>query len=386
MNYSRWRRSAGRTPPGTDGLTWASQPMRTDEVPLAPSGENEFRINDVPVPVEDTNVRVTVSDRSSGTAPRRVVSDGTMYWLPSYVRGGEAYVAGTERDDYLTLSQDQVGDTILDVREGGNRGRANLGRIVRLTVDGFAGDDQISIRGDRYYGGVEVASGDDDDKVSIQTDMALKQGVAFTGGAGADKVTLKGAHLNAVLDGGAGNDVLDVEQLLAGNTFFPSLSGGSGADRIMGSAGNDVIYGGAGNDTIYGRGGNDVLWGGTGDDLISGGAGMDWLRGEEGRDLLMGGAGRDNLDGGIGDDFLYAGEGRDVMSGGEGADNLGPLVWNPRQIYAYQRVGDHLKVDVHGEYRSQPVINNLKEYYLYGKIFQKYDAAEDYLVDRNLVV
>ena len=54
-----------------------------------------------------------------------------------------------------------------------------------------------------------------------------------------------------------------------------------------------------------------------------------------------------------------------------------------REIYAYERVGNHLRVLVRGEDRSQPI---LAEYGWTSKKLMDYDSGEDYLLDRNLVV
>jgi len=57
----------------------------------------------------------------------------------------------------------------------------------------------------------------------------------------------------AVLDGGAGNDIL------TGNTGSDRLSGGTGNDVLSGAAGDDVLIGGKGNDTMTGGAGHDVF-------------------------------------------------------------------------------------------------------------------------------
>ena len=258
VNYSRWRKSAtGRTV--TNGLTWATKRTQTDSVKLTPQGEHEFRIKDVAVPIGNTNVNVTVSDMSFGAQSKLVVSDGNMYWLPSYVRRGAAHIAGTERPDNMNISQDDTGNTILDVKEGGNAGRANLGRISMLSVEGFAGDDKISIKGSRYFSGVTVDAGSDNDIVKLDADLALAQGVAVSGGAGADSLSVTGSQLKSMLNGDEGNDFLNADQLLADHSFFPALYGGDGTDYIVGSADRDHIYGEAGADYLKGADGNDVL-------------------------------------------------------------------------------------------------------------------------------
>ncbi|MBI3409372.1 MAG: hypothetical protein HY040_13610 [Planctomycetes bacterium] len=74
---------------------------------------------------------------------------------------------------------------------------------------------------------------------------------------GNDKIVIgKSIHVDAFVDGGAGNDI------------------------IVGGGGNDILLGGDGDDRIFGRGGRDILIGGKGKDRLFGG--------DEG-DILIGG-------------------------------------------------------------------------------------------------
>ena len=78
------------------------------------------------------------------------------------------------------------------------------------------------------------------------------------------------------IDGGSGNDVIDVSKITAGKAVMQVL-GGVGEDFIYGSEGNDLVDGGAGNDILLLYGGNDraswqVL---GGNDTIEGYAGTD---------------------------------------------------------------------------------------------------------------
>jgi hypothetical protein len=58
-------------------------------------------------------------------------------------------------------------------------------------------------------------------------------------------------------------------------TTGATLTGGTGADRLVGFVLGDELVGGDGNDTLLGGDGNDTLEGGLGDDSIDGGAGID---------------------------------------------------------------------------------------------------------------
>lgn len=110
--------------------------------------------------------------------------------------------------------------------------------------------------------------------------------------------TIIGTNRRDVLDGSAGNDVIE---------------GGIGADTLNGDAGNDTLDGGSGGDRLNGD---------DGDDFLSGGFGRDFLNGGAGDDFIEGGFAPDNLDGGEGDDTLIGDRGRDILTGGAGADTF----------------------------------------------------------------
>lgn len=122
----------------------------------------------------------------------------------------------------------------------------------------------------------------------------------------ADTVNAIPVTIPVVVDGGAGNDVINAS---AGDS---TLHGGPGDDTLRGDVGSDVLHGGDGNDTLLGRAGNDTLYGD---------AGNDELLGEEGNDILNGGAGDDNLDGSH-MSVSNAQAGADTYIGGPGYDRF----------------------------------------------------------------
>jgi Ca2+-binding RTX toxin-like protein len=93
----------------------------------------------------------------------------------------------------------------------------------------------------------------------------------------------------AVLQGGAGNNILDASAFTLGSV---TLQGGAGNDVLIGGRGNDVLFGGDGNDTLIGGAGDDDLRGEAGDDILNGGA-EDASLGISDNDTLRGGLGND---------------------------------------------------------------------------------------------
>ncbi len=383
---SRPAPAARRAPAGT------SNP--NEAIHLEPRGTHLYPVKDQAVPVGDTELRVTVSDLSMAGRPIEIFSNGQKYSVPILAERGAATVDGSEYPDRIAVSQDDAGNTVLDVTQRGRTATMDLGRIAALTIAAGGADDRVAIAGRNYYGGVAAAGDADADTLTAAVDYALREGVTLAGGAGDDRITLSGQALASVISGNDDKDQLNISDLIPDTSihFAPQLTGDDDNDSLFGSAGRDIMAGGAGNDYLQGFAGNDTLWGGADDDTILGGAGYDWMSGDAGSDLLQGGRQADVLRGGAGNDYLYAGPGVDWLHGGAGADNIGPFAWSPRQIYATQRVGDHLQVNARGELRSQPVVTNLGKYQQYGdytrnfRVFQDYDAAEDFLVDRDLVV
>jgi len=164
---------------------------------------------------------------------------------------------------------------------------------------------------------------------------------SITTGSSSDEVILENGGLD-VADGGAGQDVLDIEQSDAnggmvfnaavatatiGGAIFLSqrnfeafqVSSGSYADSIVGGTGADFLFSSAGNDTVFGGGGADFIVGSGGNDKLSGDDGDDQLEGGVGNDSLVGGSGNDVLS--IGGSYSFTSDfGRDTLVGGAGAD------------------------------------------------------------------
>ena len=242
--------------------------------------------------------------------------------------GGQAF--GGSGQDLLRLTLAAGPAMFLDFRDGA----ASQSGTVPGTLT-FAGVEHLALTsladGDTVFG-----SGGDD--------------VMMFGGRGSQAHGRGGADLigyipndAATLDGGEGNDTLQVDagnnvlyfivdrfdgsvddgqlSVLTGfETFY--ATGGAAADIAAFAAGDDAFVGLFGEDTCFGNFGNDALFGGRGTDSLIGGGGEDVLIGGGGEDVLIGGGQNDALYGGDGDDRLIGGRGSDVMDGGAGCDRI----------------------------------------------------------------
>ncbi|MBI1310547.1 trypsin-like serine protease [bacterium] len=261
-------------------------------------------------------------------------------------------VEATGGDDDIRIGQ--VGSTVqiffngsMLTIEGPSTSIANPVELV--TINGRGGNDRIrlvNVVDDRLGGTVEqpadfrlvgamvlLIDGGAGNDVLDGSDAALGDvRLQMSGGDGYDILrgtrggdTLIGGEGNDSLYGGPGNDVLrgeDGSDLLDGQAGNDSLDGGGRNDVLTGGDGNDTADGGDGNDSIDGGDGNDHLIGNIGDDVLNGQNGDDLVEGGEGFDTLTGGAGNDTLDGGRSDDLLIGGNGNDKLRGDQGNDSI----------------------------------------------------------------
>ncbi len=205
------------------------------------------------------------------------------------------------------LTSDQVVDANGDLN-------LNMGARAGNRVHGdlLDGDESFSVNH------VSGAAGNETVDVSAFGVTQRYSGVSrilADGGFGRDTIQIgDGVLSNAVIGGGAGNDILKGG---GGNT---TIRGGAGDDNLTGGPGNTRIEGNGDSDFIFGGSGNDTLFGGTGNDVISGRGGNDQIFGESGRDTLSGNEGNDSVFGGSEDDTLSGGA--DRLTGGADADSL----------------------------------------------------------------
>jgi Ca2+-binding RTX toxin-like protein len=249
--------------------------------------------------------------------------------------GAGIFISGGDGTDNLTGSDlsDEIDGGAGDDTESGGGGDDIFGAFSDPAFDLIAPDDTGA---DSYTGGAGV------DQVSYTSRsnpvFVTEDGSANDGEAGEhDNVA---SDVEAV-DGGAGNDVIDISGLATlGSPGFQGAFGNNGNDTITGTSAGDVLDGGFGDDTISAGGGddqvsgdagNDVLNGdagsdtidpGDGDDHVDGGGDDDILIPSAGNDTMTGGAGNDGVEGGDGNDTLDGGPGDDSIDGGNGADTI----------------------------------------------------------------
>ena len=335
---------------GTDLATYASRVAAVDVVLDGGGGNGEAG--------EDDTIHLDVESAAGGTA------DDTL-------RGG------VNAD---TLSGGQGADKLEG--EGGND-----------TLNGDAGDDNLDggAGADTHNGGagfdladystrttavIADLDGAADDGETVEADNVKPDVEEIDGGSGDD--TLTGNNATNVLNGSAGDDILD-----PGRGAGDRLSGGDGSDTVTystrtaavtldldgtaddgelgeldiidtdvenltGGAGNDRLTGGNSANLLSGGSGNDVLDGGNGGDLLLGGAGIDTAdysartaavtadpdgvsddgEATEHDDVetdvegLVGGAGNDVLTGWTGTNVISGGAGNDILDGQQGDDTL----------------------------------------------------------------
>jgi Ca2+-binding RTX toxin-like protein len=147
-------------------------------------------------------------------------------------------------------------------------GTAADGAVDTVTTNGTAGNDAMrlfSINGGPLNGGIGI--------------VGTPAGVVVLHQEGTDQL---------IVNGGAGNDLIDASAVVAGSVSL-TLNGGDGNGAFFGSQGNDLIFGGNGDDAVVGGRGNDTAFLGAGDDAFGWdpGDGSDTIEGEVGFDRLV---------------------------------------------------------------------------------------------------
>jgi serralysin len=177
----------------------------------------------------------------------------------------------------------------------------DAGGVDTVDWSGYAANQLINLNPETYS-----SIGGETGNMGIARGTVIENAV---GGSGND--TIYGNAAANVVQGGAGNDLIDDLPHNSADSFY----GGAGNDTLFGWSGNDFLSGDDGDDSVFGEDGDDSIRTGLGNDYASGGAGNDYI------DDLPGG-GNDTLDGGTGNDTVFGWEGNDSVIGGDGNDSL----------------------------------------------------------------
>ena len=225
----------------------------------------------------------------------------TFQWDPG---DGSDVVEGQDGADMLLFNGANVAETI-DIAANGGRARffrdvasitMDLNSVERIVFRALGGADTIAVHDLTGTGVTNVildlvgANGQGDGAadtmrvegtIGADTIRVLDGPTTISVHGLAASVAISGAEAandRLIVDGGAGNDVIDASGLSAGRIGV-TLLGGLGGDVLVGSAGDDLMFGGDGNDVALMGAGNDTFVWNPGDDndVIEGQAGTDTM-------------------------------------------------------------------------------------------------------------
>ncbi len=243
-----------------------------------------------------------------------------------------AAILGSAFDDSIKGARDS---TVVDAGAGDDYVKASKalnkpafwllgdGDDVFVSDEGFnhawggPGDDTFI---NNYWGGTTFDGGAGNDLLDINTSgRGASKNTIMIGGTGDDTV-LGGAQTKDSIYTGAGDDYLSIQ-----GVGFADL--GSGNDFLE-TNGKTFAMGGLGNDTMSVKGKNNKVFfaGGEGDDVLSTGNGGGYLFGGSGNDTLTGAKFADTLAGGDGEDVIYGANGKDVIVLEPGLENIDRVI------------------------------------------------------------
>ncbi|OWU78059.1 hypothetical protein ATO3_03465 [Marinibacterium profundimaris] len=231
------------------------------------------------------------------------------------IRAGDTGRVDFARTNFGNFSLDIGSTEVLEVNGGGGddviQGKTGLAGLIKLKLDGGAGEDRISGGdGDDY-----IRGGDDDDTLSggAGDDVLVgdRGNDVMRGNGGNDRMIWNNGDGSDIMDGGAGYDTAEVNGSDSSGDAFRIRAGEDGrVDFARTNFGEFTLdIGSTEVLEVNGGGGNDFIRGGTG--LV----GLIKLKldGGDGNDTLIGGDGDDRLNGGSDDDVLIGGAGADVF-------------------------------------------------------------------------
>ena len=219
---------------------------------------------------------------------------------------------------------------------------------VTDTIDGGAGSDTLTIRGDYVdLSGAAISN--------IEAINVSSRSLAMT----EDQWTTFGGVVS-LITGAKTSFTLALEEAstitLAPDSAYQGLSGSVDGDRLIGNNLDNVLAGNSGNDTLEGK---------AGDDRLVAGAGVDALRGDDGDDILDV-TGKtvvsDSLSGGEGIDTLVVGGVQDLtaasLSGIEVLSGDGDVTLTLSQLSLFSQV-QGVSVQLSGDFSGFAIPNDL---------------------------
>ena len=177
----------------------------------------------------------------------------------------------------LVIDNHGIEDVIVDGRGGGDTYVVNdlfPTEVVSLNlVLGAAAVDTVTVNGRNVADNLNLTSGAVG-QVSLQ---GLRYNVNLTGAEIDDLLTINGndgddviqagvdveGTIRLTLNGGAGNDTLDVHNTVVNAAAVVALNGNEDNDTLIGGLGDESMDGGGGDDTFIGNGGTDAVGGGV---------------------------------------------------------------------------------------------------------------------------
>ncbi|MDA0282002.1 MAG: FG-GAP-like repeat-containing protein [Planctomycetota bacterium] len=261
-------------------------------------------------------------------------------------QGGNDVVSGDEGEDIIIFGGTGDGQDTIDGGTGSDTVQVNGTGLADSYVVGQDALGLLTIRqatatltlNPSSVQTVIVNGAAGDDTIQVENlDRVGRIVLIVNGGAGSDTIDAGGADTGTViveLNGDGGQDTIlgglmsdringgDGDDSITAGSGNDTVSGGEGQDEVFGEDGDDLILGDGGNDTLSGDDGNDVIDGGLDSDIITGGNGDDTLRGNFGDDALNGMAGNDSISGSSGQDTIAGGSGDDTLDGGRDDDRI----------------------------------------------------------------
>ncbi|QQS10754.1 MAG: hypothetical protein IPK81_14025 [Rhodospirillales bacterium] len=240
----------------------------------------------------------TGSDLAVHVYETRTGADGVdTYWR--HEGGDETFFGGAGNDGL----DGRLGD---DTLYGGGESDSLFGGYGHDTAYGGDGNDTLAggVGDDVMYGG----AGHDVFRIGLYATGAPPCDDTIYGGSGNDTVAMADLAEIALIERGAGNDL--IFRLADGGTVVAVGGAGSGDGRIA-----MLVDDASGREIELPTTWSDA--GDTLDDALFGNTTASTLTGADGADLLFGGGGNDTLYGGRGDDTLVGGVGNDTYYGGD---------------------------------------------------------------------